>query len=558
MSFQVLRVPTFGGGLDFSANAAELKPDQWSFSNGWHARDNYAEVGVAMQPGSFVTYLGANYGAIGLVPNPWAAGGTTDPPVLVVAQDNGGLAKLWRVNPPSTATEITATGSKPLTDSGVPPIATSDYAYLENNLYITWGLPSTLGGGAACSVVQLAPAAGGVTPSTYTLLSELSGAAITGSLSPAFLETCRDHLVAGAVDRIGASNTLRTATRTVAWCDSLTPQVWDTLMFNSAQTYEVTELPYGITGIARADADTVLVFSTDRILILKYTGSNPPFTRHLATLGGNIQGVITSNLPSSPIGARGGVASTPLGVVWYGDDDIYLWQGGPKAIGNPIRNYLREKASRTVRVLNPVWHGHWGLLLVPVMITATNCEMFMWDPLTGAWSRRVMDFSSKAPVAQVYAPTGDSANGQWAGRWLACMSDGHVIGENPDMTQPFAGAFVDTKDFAFDDVMGDAYIDRIKIDWEPLTNSTTDSIRVSSVARNHYGNILGGISGEQDETANFSFALNNGGTLTGSGQSELQLRIRAKFVRFRFTQLSGRARIRGFAIRWQRASDRSA
>jgi hypothetical protein len=470
----------------------------------------------------------------------------------VTAQNAAGTGKLWSVNPPSTAVEITPTGGAVLADANAAASSHVSAAFLENNLHIGFGLPSTLD--TSTRVARLAPTATGATPTTYTRLDGVTNALISAGISPAFLEVCRDHIIAAAVNLVGAGNTRRAATRTVAWCDSLQSHVWDTMMFNSAQTYEVTEAPYGITGIARGDVNNVLVFFSDRIMVLTYTGSNPPFTRSWVQLGGNIGGVVAPNTPTAMIGARGGVANTPLGPVWTSDDNVYIWAGGPQPIGNQIRNYIREKTNRAVRILNPFWHGHWGLLCVPVGLTDANYDIFMFDPLTKAWSRQTLEIGGKLPVGTVYAPTGDSTTGVWAGNWFTAASDGHVLRETTDLTLAHLGAFVDTKDFAFDDIMADAYIDRIKVDWEPLSNTTTDIITVQALSRNHYGNILGSTGGEQNQSGNFVTQ----GTIVGSVQSEVSLRLRAKFVRFRFLQTLGRARIRGFSVRWQRAGDRAA
>lgn len=123
-----------------------------------------------------------------------------------------------------------------------------------------------------------------------------------------------------------------------------------------------------------------------------------------------------------------------------------------------------------------------------------------------------------------------------------------------DDSQPEANAFVDSKDFAFgsggqpvDSVAGAmvSYVDRLKVQWE---SSATGALDVWVAVRNHLGRQAGAALPWQESTAQ-TLNWTKVGTLT-AGLSELPLRLKGKFYRFRFAVSNGQPiRIRGFAIR---------
>src|SRR5262249_22320041 len=123
---------------------------------------------------------------------------------------------------------------------------------------------------------------------------------------------------------------------------------------------------------------------------------------------------------------------------------------------------------------------------------------------------------------------------------------GAVYVEDPNAASG-AGAFFDTKDFCFGTPAVRADIEAIKVEWECLSNATTNAIRVYALSRDDLlPGILGSDGLQQDLTSLFVLQ----GTLTG-GTARLPVRLRGKYVRFRFQQVSGRMRIRSFAVAWQ-------
>ena len=129
-----------------------------------------------------------------------------------------------------------------------------------------------------------------------------------------------------------------------------------------------------------------------------------------------------------------------------------------------------------------------------------------------------------------------------------------------DDSQPEANAYVDSKDFAFgssgqpvNNVSGAmvSYVDRLKVQWE---SSATGALDVWVAVRNHLGRETGAALPWQEDTTQ-TLTWTQVGTLT-AGLSELPLRLKGKFYRFRFAVSNGQPlRIRGFAIRAQPTAD---
>src|SRR5262249_4738688 len=155
--------------------------------------------------------------------------------------------------------------------------------------------------------------------------------------------------------------------------------------------------------------------------------------------------------------------------------------------------------------------------------------------------------------------TGESVTGTGLGSYFFATHLGSIFREehiDPDgATAGMASAFVDTKDFSFDNPQSNDFYDRIQLDWEPLVNSSTDSVQVCAYVREELipSGFVGSPTLETDLSSNFVSL----GTLTGSNR-QLKINQRGRYARFRFQAMSGRVRIRGFSIRRQRGSDRTS
>ncbi|MCI4355070.1 MAG: hypothetical protein L3K06_06875, partial [Thermoplasmata archaeon] len=322
-----------------------------------------------------------------------------------------------------------------------------------------------------------------------------------------------------AVQLVAGANHLLVgnASRNILVSDDGRGDIWDPTIKNSADTYDLG-IGRAITGVAET-ADGA-VFATDSgMYYFRTSGSIPPF-------------VVTQ---VDRRGTRSGIAMTPLGPVFVGPQDAHV-AGLAQGIASRIGPYLVG--------YEVFWHEGQNAILF-----TTGSDAVYMDPATGAvWRTTLPHAQFQSAMVQAEDPSA-----VWTHYFLA--TDARLYRESvPDLSamSPVAGAVVDTKDFAFQSPCETDYIRRIKVDWEPLTNATTDAIEVLAYPRNDlFPGLLGGVGMQFDLTANFV----SQGVLT-AGASELYVNLQGKYARFRFKQKSGRARVRGFTIERERGGDR--
>jgi len=547
----------FGGGLRFDSHPVELPDDAWTWADGFVAKDGYAEVvrGVNTTNATATPIPDAGYVATGVVQSPF----TENQLLIAAAHDTNRLVKVY----PATANS--AGPYTALTDGGFPPSGRATgkptAAMFENALFMCFGMQDAGPLLAEYNLARISPTAAGLTPTALERIDKITNAAVSSSFLAGAIARVRDFLIAAPINRRGTSATVREAFRSVAWCDMKNPLQWDERIWNAAGRQEWEELAHKINGLVALDANSALLSTPTVMIEARYTGGNPPFTRHqVHDLTGNVAGT-PKIVATGPAEVVGGLAKTPFGVTYYGDDDVYVWsQGGAQGIAGPVRRYFRERFSSwpaNIPMPSMVWHAALGVLMVPIR-NGGNMEWFMFDPRSGAWSRRFDNNAAISVRDSIYVQQAD-ANGMLDGRWMILNGNGVLTQEHSTTTTPFGGpsgavAFVDTKDFHLIDSTSNRRIDMIAVDWEPLSNASTDAIEVLAATRDPIGGgILGAASGEQDLSSIFVSL----GTLTGGSNHELSIPagLRKRFVRFRFRATSGRCRIRGFVFRLVAGSD---
>ena len=525
--FEPVVVPEFGGGLRFDAHPAFIPDPCWSWSDGFLPREGTAEVlpGYASIINNLT--LASGRSILDLCPHPTE----TQKLILVIASTE--------VPPPDTdapyfyVVDATATNSY------------DDIVWDGTGTAVTSGLDTLDGVGT--SVTQLGGYVivswGTPTGGTYSLGRWDNSAGTYTPINPT--AACMAQMLLTSTSRVVAIRRSSVLVRSVAWSDANSSTVWDPAVSNSADDVVLDDLGYPIVAAGRRIDGSIALLSPAGQVLLTPTASIPAFAAR--TLGS----------PGCRTSPRNACVETPYGLCWVGYDDVYL-EG--QSIGRPVFQYYLSQATITSPEMPTLsWHPGLRTVIVPLQTMTTGTRVFLlYDPVAQTWSRRTVARAG-ADYYGYYRHTTVYGSSTVAPRHCLVSSDSSrnvaLAGEATDGTA-HSGAFVDTKDFAFSSPLHDDYTDRIKVDWEPLTNASTDAVIVSAAVHDDLGRQAGagvlGSSGMQTSGLTFTSL----GTLT-AGVSELPVRLRGKYVRFRFTQSSGRVRIRGFTIRRQRASDRA-
>lgn len=501
--FEWHSVPSFGGGLNFDAHPGALQDDQWSWCDGWVARDGYAEVRPRyFKQNAANTWLNpATFTPLGIMLDNLAGAGVSGNLLAVSFENASQDAYISRVTPAGAVAAIAPVG--------VRPSATA--------LYDSHG---TINGQ---QVIALGPSA--VSPSTVALYNGVTFARINPAGGLHGLVSCiaAGHVILGNEDDASGSFALP---RTLAWSDASDPTTWVPATANSADDV-ILDSEGIILGVVPVP-DGFVVLTTLALFRGTSTGSIPAFTiqRFQERGGRNFAQII----------------HTPDGVFHDGMDDIYPLGG--EGISRRVYRYWASQAP----IPRLRWHRTLGCLLL-----STANEVLFVDPSTGAWSRQsypVAAVTHEASVDLAANPEGDLI-----GLHSFMAANGDIYREDAIVGTAAVGAFVDTKDFGGAD--GPRYVDQIRVDWEPLTDRNNDSIEVLAYTRNDLsrddttGGILGASGAQMDLTTKFV----SQGFLTG-GAANLTLRKKGRWTRFRFKQTSGRARIRGFHLRTAVGGDR--
>jgi len=543
-------VPKFGGGLNFTEHPANLRDDEWSWADGFIARDGYAEIPPAIYEVVPLNAWPAGYRPCGLASNPF------DPlfPVLVgLLETTTGAIKLFKVN--VTGTSVIEIPWDGVGTAGVGSKSTwLSSAFVGGTLVLCFGLVT---GSGKFSLVRLTSDAG------FTVLNT-QFPRITGSLSAQFIAPFKAHVVAALCNR--GTGTVAAIRRQLAWSAVNDPTVWDAHVSNDADDVLLDDVEYGITGLGPLSTELLGVMTQTGAHGLAATGAIPAFTRQqIDSPGMPPQTIGNDTGPLPEILWPQGLASTPHGLAYRGPDSVYL---GPAPIADKIFRYLVAGELNSVGMTPYVWHPLLGAVLVPRRsFGGADREVFYYHVRTQAWARRTLrvgDLTTTPtfPVARLhFAWNQESGFAQHQGRLWILTTGGALLNEANDLEQAKAqavdtGAFVDTKDFHFDDPNEHDMVRRIKVDWEPFTADAQLQVMVSvrnDLSRDRDGTTLfGTIAG--DTLPPFVLA-----GILQDGASEVSCKFVGKYARIRFQQASpagGRFRIRGFTILRVRAGQR--
>jgi hypothetical protein len=540
VAWRTISVPSVGGGINVAQNPLYIDPSQWSWGDGYIARNGVAEPLASF---SLIT-LGSGYlppgthTVIGLVPNPFDY---TTPVIVVSVVTASGFPHLWLVATSGTVTHVTwdAVGTQPIgsTSLGVT------YGFLNKTLVMALGV-----GTGTYSLIKFT---GGVTFSAINTPAT--------ALSATFVTSFKSTLVAASVQRANAAPDTGTA-RQFAWADINTTDTWDPAISNAADSGFLDDVGTGITGLSDIGQNTLALFTADGVHALTPTGGIPLFTRSaLSTLG--VPGTKYQGAGTIPAPALYG--KMPTGTVVRAADNLYLLSGGgAQPIGANIFRYLVAEEIRVGTGLNVpgpyLWHKRLGLFIVTRPGASGNDpnRLFYYDPVTGAWSHRGVlgpELSSNAttmPFRNCYAiATTLVASGQ--GYHFFVNPAGDVYFDNPGAT-PFGGEYFDTKDFTIGDPPQSFHVNLVRVEWELMENVFSDQVQVFAAMRNSFGPVAIGSLGLDMQGLTFVSL----GTVAGN-VSDLPCNLSGKVVRFRFLNTSGSwTRIRGFSFRVTTGGDR--
>lgn len=509
-------VPTFGGGINVAVNPLAIADDEWTWSNGvWPNRGTaeflppYLDFGETIPP--------ANYDPLGVITDslapylsptpvknavliPHGRDGDSDDVIVRRANLLGGV-----VVAESIAT-ISPTGTSPSHESSaggdVKNAGVSGMAVLNGVGYFALGLS----GSSLCSY-------------TGSVLARVEdGSTVRGR----FLATAEAHLL------LAVGSTDRRTVRVSAVNDGTD---WTATVANDADSVTLDSI-YPISGLTTMPGGAVVSCEGD-VYLFRATGSIPPFT---------VQSIPGRGSLTQPV-------STPVGVFLNAQDGVYQVGGG--RVNDRMGTYVQSH-------YDMLWHPEYSAIVFAANTGAATEEAVYLDPQTGRWWRALLPstvvynpcLSGQHTVARIVL---NSATGRETVRYVhTVLSDNDTMHyESSAAGAVYSGAYVDTKDFAFGSPPQLVRHKLLKVDWEPLSNATTDAITVWAAARDHLSqSVLGSDTMEMD-----GMTFTQVGTLTG-GDSELPIDVMGKYVRYRFKQSSGKARIRGFHIHWDPAGVR--
>lgn len=517
-------VPSVAGGLNLAGHPAAIDDSQWTYCDGF-----IVQQGWAMQMPRYHTTTpswGIGYGPMGVVPNPF------DPAksMLAVSSNGAGTAagiKLYKVDPASGAlsTQITwsgadSSGGAQDVDTGfaTPGGSLVTSAFLNGYLVLCMGSPSA---------------------GTYSLL-RWSGTGSYTSIKDAGIVGLRGELVTAFGSHLVLVGTARTAAggRTLRISEVNSTDTWLPAISNSADSVVIDEATSGINGALRVANNALMLTTRSGAYQLSPTGGIPPFALNFA--GG--PGMMDPDFAGVGLGYAAYWqygCETPYGPLYLGPDNVYL---GETPVGTAVYSLL----SARMGVGRPwAWHPGYGAALVPIT-QATTPGVLAYSPTTQSWS--YID-GVDATGGQAVSVTKDgSGKSYWA--HLTVTQDGYFQYQNaPSGLSYHVDAKIDTKDFSFGAPPMDAYVAEIRVEWE----SFAGRVNVYSWARNelNYGPSYATTDGLATPTWTYEGLLLD-------GSPSLPVRLRGKYFRFRFQDDTGNGvRIRGLAIRYQPATDRS-
>lgn len=505
-------VPSLGGGLNFESHPAFIDDSQWTWSHGWAAIDGNAEITNPFTQLNDGSWLPASHDAIGLFPDLFEDGS-----VLLVCRNSAThVIRLFRLVGASPPVEIPVSGTAPTGGTGLRK-GIPTLVQLNGSQILWFGVNST---------------------SNYTVAryngTNFFRIAPTKALRARFVTSAGGHLIAAFS---GGDTPTANEARTVLISDAGDPTVWDEATSNSAD-----EILLDTSGVIRGLVtvpDGALIIASERVYRLRTTGGIPSFTLSVEHDGGALD-------------ANQYAVSTPHGVFYAIENDLLRLGGGAVQSARRVQRHFHTPNTLGAHLEPLLWHPKRGTVILPITSPA---GLLHYDPVTDVWWRMARPGTGATAHTMTVAGTTVLLTGNTAPRHVFMDASSVVYGEQASNSAAVTDAFLHTKDFTTGFPPQFMDIDTIKVDWQPLTNATTDAITITAIVRNHFSDgVLGDdTSGYTDLSSDFVTL----GTLTG-GDGELKVRLRGKYVRWAFVASSGRARIRGFGFRYQAATDKRA
>jgi len=508
---ELVVVPRLGGGLNLSELPRDIQPDQWSWSNAMRPHDGVAEVMHA-----FTQVLAAGW--LTLTPRafqPYLVDDDDDKVAVLAANPatEGTNAKLYTIDSGGSVANLSITGAAPafnlsFGEKQARPNTAVIAATGESRQFFSGSVPSSVTSKFTMVRtntfgIDIVRVTGGLTELTPAFVANAAGALMVGWVG-AGVGQGRRILVSDA----GNGDEFRVNASTTS----------DDTIFDAHGPIE------DMVSTARGAA----IVCRDAIYMATATGGVPAF-----------------RFDREAIGAGALWASdTPLGLIYYGGHGLYLLNG-PRVDGM-LGNHLVRSGLGQGDFTRISWHAEYAALAM-----YDYAAQVLWYVGPNGAFRMAHGFSMPyvAGVAITRVPFRARNT-----TWLFNDSTDQIIAD-ATRTTPFAGAFLETKDFAFGLPSENDRTISISVDWEPMSNATTDAIVVKASVRNDFSSGILGRDGMQTDQLSFTTL----GTLAANGSHELaNLNLRGKYVRFRFEQSSGFARIRGFTIRRRRGSDIAA
>jgi hypothetical protein len=535
--WQTKTVLGFGGGLDYTKHPAALADDQWADCDGFIARQGWAEVAPPFKT-SLATVGVAGDRIIGMMQNPF----TNDGAVLAVCSSVG-TSKLFTVSGAGTVTQITPA----TTTVGARRGALATSAFLNGTMYVTFGY----NGAATTSLIAWTGGA------TY--------AVVTGGLAQLQLDTVaafKGHVVGGAANIGGGGTLTAQLLRTVGWSDVNLGTSWIPATNSSADSVFLDDVDDDVIMLAPLSSDVLGLFTHGSLHAITATGGIPAFVRSQIRRG---IGCVELSTSFGSVDRQSLWGITPLGVVFYAGDDLYLAESGTgiAPISSRIIEWWHDKIrppqtlSSTALAKPILWHREKKLLIAPrPVLTSADFQLAYYDPTSGAWSRGRVVTNGGTPLQISGQAFIRSVNGGEYQRTHWLHGDRDVYVEDTDFATPRFVASVDTKDFIFGGPDHTFEVDRIKVEWESIDDQGGDSaqtLRVGASMRNSLVDNF--VAGNRAGIPPVTFSLV--GTITQ--QQELPVRLRGKILRLSFQTPTGATvgtRIRGFSFRYRMCGTR--
>ena len=513
-------VPDLGGGLNVSKHPAFINDNEWSWCDGWQVKLGTAEVMTGFEEATSASWVPATNAPIGITADLFNLGQVLVP----VRNTSTDVVRLYTITAAGSATEITVSGTAPHGASVSARRGLLTPVMMNGQQVLVFGNTGS----------------GNYTLATYDG-TNFARIAPSNPLQARFLIATNNYLIAAST---GGTSPTNSEMRTVRVADATSTSVWDPAISNAADEF-ILDSPGIIRGLVPTP-DGALILTSDRVFAMSKTGGIPPFTVSVVHDGG----------PHETL--QHGV-NTPFGI-FYGIVGNIMHNGAPLPAAHKVSRILNRVFGADNYMSKYLWHPARQALIIPHAPTSASATSplgnLYYDPMEQVWWRLTNPTDIGLGLDQAIATIGPTQPPTGVPRHFLMDSTGILYVEDtvdhPTLSTPVAGAVLDTKDFAYESPTTRDYTDRIKVDWEPLSNASTDAVEVLAYVRNDLSpGILGSHSLAMDLTSNFVSL----GTLT-AGASELPVRLHGKFNRFRLKQSSGRVRVRGLSLRRRRGSDK--